>query len=86
MEALNRYRKCLFVYERNFLRFVGHDIFRENFKPGFHAYVMYTLVVVFMFSNIYTMITYDSFMLLNALMFIFIAVEVIICDQKWTRS
>lgn len=80
MEALNRYRQCFFVYERNFLRCVGHDIFLENFKPQFHAYVMYTIVVVFIFSNVYTMFYYDSFMLLNALMFMVLSIEVSGCN------
>lgn len=76
MEALSRFRKCFFVYERNLLRLVGHDIFVENFKPGLHAHLLYGLLVSFIFSNLYTIYAYDSFMLLNALMFLFIAIEV----------
>lgn len=76
MEALNRYRKCFFVYERNFLKWVGHDFFVDNFKPRLHAYVMYTIYMVFIFTNIYTMIYYDTFVLLNALMFMSLSTEV----------
>lgn len=76
MEALNRYRRCFFVYLRSLLRIVGHDIFVENFKPELHAYAMYTILVVFLSSNLYTVLVYDSFMLLNALIFTCVAIEV----------
>lgn len=81
MEALNRYHKCLFVYERNFLKMVGHDFFVDDFKRGIHAYLMYTILAMFLCTNMYTMIAYDSFMLLNALMFMAISIEV--CDSNF---
>lgn len=82
MEALDRYRKCLFVYERNLLKMVGHDIFVENFAPGIHAYALYGLLVIFIVSNVYTLCVYDSFTAMNGAMFMALAFQVRIVYER----
>lgn len=69
MEAYNKYRKCFFVYERTLLRLIGHDYLSPDFKPGIVAYTIYALLVLFMCTNAYTIIFYESFIILNGCMF-----------------
>lgn len=58
------------------LQLMGHDYFETNFKPGILAYSVYTLLALFLFTNLYTILYYEPFTVLNASIFMCMAVVV----------
>lgn len=71
-------RVHLFFYKwvRALLSAVGHDIFRENFRPGIHAYFLYFMFGMFFLSCFYTIATRELMQALAGLSYLCIAWEV----------
>lgn len=81
MEAFNRYHKCFFKYERTLLSMIGHDYFLPEFRPGILAFAVYALTVTFIFSNLYTILYYEPFTVLNGCIFMSMSLVVSVVQQ-----
>lgn len=76
MDAFNRYHKCFHSYIRKLLQIIGHDYFLPNYKRGPLAYIMYSVLVTFLLTNMYTIFYYEPFTVFNAIIFMCLALEV----------
>lgn len=76
MEAFNRFNRCIFEWERNLLKLIGHDFFGEKFERNVMTFVVYALTLLTSISELYTLIYLDPLSKLFALICVLIQIQV----------
>lgn len=81
MEAYNRFNRCIFEWERNLLKLIGHDFFGEKFQRNAMTFFVYALILLTFISAVYTLIFLDPLSEIFALICILIQIQV-----KWKKN
>lgn len=77
MDAFNRFHKCFYTYIRTLLAATGHDYFVPyEWKPGPLTFMAYAILLIASSFNLYTILFYDPFTVVNASMFMCLVSQV----------
>lgn len=76
MEALFRFNRCIFEWERSLLKLVGHDFLGGTFKKNLMTFTVYFIIVVSLGAMGYSIMFYDSLTKIFNLAFSLIALQV----------
>lgn len=76
MESYKSFYKFLFVWNRNMLKSLGHDIYDENFKAGLPTYLFMALMFVVFYCMFDTIINKDSFTGISCIFYIALNIQV----------
>lgn len=83
MDSFKRYYVATFVWHRNMIAYLGHDIYDLTFKPGIPTILVYCLLFTALTWIIFTLVHYDNFVRINVTLIIGILIQVGL--ELWRR-
>lgn len=85
MDPYTRFTRCIFLWEKSLLQFVGQDFTAENFQPSIITYSVYFLASTTYVSEIYTFRNYDTITKIFAILCFLTGTQVSIFSTSLVR-
>lgn len=76
MESYKTFYNSLFVWNRNMLKSLGHDIYDQNFKAGWPTFCLSGLLLAVIYCICHTFLNYDGFTKLSCIFYIAVSIQV----------